>query len=95
MPYPFCAALLLFISLPHLILPPPHPFLPPSQVPYVCAVPLVFQSFQEWQNSELGLHPIQVALQVSLPEIDGAIEPIIFAGREGTLNNQSVCSHLH
>jgi magnesium chelatase subunit H len=51
--------------------------------PYICAVPLVFQSFEEWQKSELGLHPIQVALQVSLPEIDGAIEPIIFAGREG------------
>lgn len=51
--------------------------------PYICAVPLVFQSFQEWTDSELGLHPIQVALQVSLPEIDGAIEPIIFAGREG------------
>jgi len=52
-------------------------------VPYLCAVPLVFQSFEEWQASELGLHPIQVALQVSLPELDGAIEPIIFAGREG------------
>jgi magnesium chelatase subunit H len=52
-------------------------------VPYMCAVPLVFQSFEEWQSSELGLHPVQVALQVSLPEIDGAIEPIIFAGREG------------
>lgn len=51
--------------------------------PYLCAVPLVFQSFEEWQKSELGLHPIQVALQVSLPEIDGAIEPVIFAGREG------------
>jgi len=51
--------------------------------PYMCAVPLVFQSFEEWQASELGLHPIQVALQVSLPEIDGAIEPIIYAGREG------------
>jgi magnesium chelatase subunit H len=51
--------------------------------PYLCAVPLVFQSFEEWQNSELGLHPVQVALQVSLPEIDGAIEPIIYAGREG------------
>merc|ERR1719157_55733 len=51
--------------------------------PYMCAVPLVFQSFEEWQSSELGLHPVQVALQVSLPEIDGAIEPIIFAGREG------------
>uniref|UniRef100_A0A7S2K340 magnesium chelatase n=1 Tax=Leptocylindrus danicus TaxID=163516 RepID=A0A7S2K340_9STRA len=52
-------------------------------VPYMCAVPLVFQSFEEWQASELGLHPVQVALQVSLPEIDGAIEPIIYAGREG------------
>jgi len=52
--------------------------------PYICAVPLVFQSFSEWENSELGLHPIQVALQVSLPEIDGAIEPIIYAGREGS-----------
>ena len=51
--------------------------------PYLCAVPLVFQSFEEWQTSELGLHPIQVALQISLPEIDGAIEPIIYAGREG------------
>ena len=51
--------------------------------PYLCSVPLVFQSFEEWQASELGLHPVQVALQVSLPEIDGAIEPIIFAGREG------------
>lgn len=46
-------------------------------------MPLVFQSFEEWRASELGLHPIQVALQVSLPEIDGAIEPIIYAGREG------------
>ena len=52
-------------------------------VPYIVAVPLVFQSYEEWQDSELGLHPVQVALQVSLPEIDGAIEPIIYAGREG------------
>ena len=51
--------------------------------PYICAVPLVFQSFEEWKSSELGLHPIQVALQVSLPEIDGAIEPIIYGGRDG------------
>jgi cobalamin biosynthesis Mg chelatase CobN len=29
-------------------------------VPYLCTVPLVFQSFEEWQASELGLHPIQV-----------------------------------
>ncbi|CAJ1334906.1 unnamed protein product [Effrenium voratum] len=52
--------------------------------PYLVSVPLVFQSFTEWQNSQLGLHPVQVALQVSLPEIDGAIEPLIFSGRDGT-----------
>jgi magnesium chelatase subunit H len=51
--------------------------------PYLVSVPLVFQSVTEWQESELGLHPVQVALQVSLPEIDGAIEPLIYAGRDG------------
>jgi len=45
--------------------------------PCMCAVLLVFQSFEEWQSPELGLHPIQVALQVSLPEIDCTIEPIV------------------
>jgi len=51
--------------------------------PYLCAVPATFQTFEEWKDSELGLHPVQVALQVALPEIDGAIEPLIFSGRDG------------
>lgn len=51
--------------------------------PYLCSLPLVFQTTEEWRDSELGLHPVQVALQVSLPELDGAIEPVIFAGRDG------------
>jgi len=51
--------------------------------PYICAIPATFQTFEEWKDSELGLHPVQVALQVALPELDGAIEPIIFAGRDG------------
>jgi magnesium chelatase subunit H len=34
-------------------------------VPYMCAVPHLFQSFEEWQSSELGLHPIKVARPVS------------------------------
>ncbi|CAI0439590.1 unnamed protein product [Linum tenue] len=45
-------------------------------VPYMVAVPLVFQTTEEWLNSTLGLHPIQVALQVALPELDGGMEPI-------------------
>ena len=51
-------------------------------VPYLCSLPLVFQTTEEWQGSTLGVHPVQVALQVSLPELDGAVEPLVFAGRE-------------
>lgn len=51
-------------------------------VPYMVALPLVFQTTEEWLNSTLGLHPIQVALQVALPELDGGMEPIVFAGRD-------------
>ncbi|NET04747.1 MAG: magnesium chelatase subunit H [Symploca sp. SIO2B6] len=51
--------------------------------PYMVALPLVFQTTQEWEESDLGLHPIQVALQIAIPELDGAIEPIIMSGRDG------------
>ena len=52
--------------------------------PYMVALPLVFQTTEEWEESDLGLHPIQVALQIAIPELDGAIEPIIMSGRDGT-----------
>ncbi|KAG6546150.1 hypothetical protein Mapa_012184 [Marchantia paleacea] len=51
-------------------------------VPYMVALPLVFQTTEEWLDSSLGLHPIQVALQVALPELDGGLEPIVFSGRD-------------
>jgi magnesium chelatase subunit H len=51
--------------------------------PYMVALPLVFQTTEEWEESELGLHPVQVALQIAIPELDGAIEPIIVSGRDG------------
>lgn len=51
-------------------------------VPYLVSLPLVFQTTEEWLDSELGVHPVQVALQVALPELDGAIEPLVFAGRD-------------
>lgn len=48
-------------------------------VPYILALPppLVFQTTEEWINSTLRLHPIQVAL----PKLDRGMEPIEFAGR--------------
>uniref|UniRef100_A0A803P6T3 magnesium chelatase n=1 Tax=Cannabis sativa TaxID=3483 RepID=A0A803P6T3_CANSA len=57
-------------------------------VPYIVAVPLVFQTTEEWLNSTLGLHPIQVALQVALPELDGGMEPIVFAGKAHALHKR-------
>ena len=51
--------------------------------PYMVSLPLVFQTTEEWEASDLGLHPVQVALQMAIPELDGAIEPIIMSGRDG------------
>eukprot|EP00899_Mesostigma_viride_P029163 jgi/Mesvir1/9431/Mv14616-RA.5 len=51
-------------------------------VPYMVSLPLVFQTTEEWMESTLGVHPVQVALQVALPELDGGLEPIVFSGRD-------------
>ena len=42
-------------------------------VPYMVSLPLVFQTTEEWTDSSLGLHPVQVALQAAarLAEEDG------------------------
>lgn len=37
---------------------------PQLNVPYLVSLPLVFQTTEEWLDSELGVHPVQVALQV-------------------------------
>jgi magnesium chelatase subunit H len=50
--------------------------------PYMVALPLVFQTTEEWKESSLGLHPVQVALQIAIPELDGAIEPVVMSGRD-------------
>ncbi len=46
--------------------------------PYMVALPLVFQTTEEWQDSDLGLHPIQVALQIALPELDGGLSQLSY-----------------
>jgi hypothetical protein len=56
--------------------------------PYMVALPLVFQTTQEWEESDLGLHPVQVALQIAIPELDGAIEPIVLS-RTGSMPSPS------
>ncbi|HEX6972638.1 MAG TPA: cobaltochelatase subunit CobN, partial [Limnochordia bacterium] len=50
-------------------------------VPYLVALPLLFQSQDEWRADRMGLAPAQTALQVTLPELEGGIEPRVYGGR--------------
>ena len=47
------------------------------------ALPLVFQTTEEWKGSPLGLHPVRVALQIARPELDSAIEPVVISADGG------------
>ncbi|SEL81612.1 cobaltochelatase CobN subunit [Roseovarius azorensis] len=52
-------------------------------VPYVAAHPLEFQTLAQWAGSAQGLGPIETTMLVALPELDGATNPTVFAGRHG------------
>jgi magnesium chelatase subunit H len=51
-------------------------------VPCFNLVPLSFQPIEQWRESNLGLTPLQTALSVAVTELDGSIEPHIYAGTE-------------
>ncbi|MDP2084861.1 MAG: magnesium chelatase subunit H [Gemmobacter sp.] len=52
-------------------------------VPYIAAHPLEFQTLGQWAASAGGLGPVETTMLVALPEIDGATNPTVFAGRHG------------
>jgi magnesium chelatase subunit H len=52
-------------------------------VPYVAAQPLELQSTESWRTSPTGLSGIEATLMVAIPELDGATNPMVFAGRSG------------
>ncbi|PUB17428.1 magnesium chelatase subunit H [Yoonia sediminilitoris] len=62
-------------------------------VPYISAQPLEFQTLGQWAKSPQGLGPIETTMLVALPEIDGATNPTVFAGRHGAEGCQG-CSHM-
>lgn len=49
-------------------------------VGYLDMIPLAFQRIEEWQRDDIGLNPIQLALSVAVPELDGAAEPRVYSG---------------
>ena len=50
-------------------------------VPYISAHPLEFQTLEQWEGNAQGLGPIETTMLIALPELDGATNPTVFAGR--------------
>lgn len=55
-------------------------FLNQLNVPFRSMVSLDVQTIEHWNQSKLGLNAIQTAMQISIPEIDGATEPFVYGG---------------
>ncbi len=50
-------------------------------VPYIAAHPVELQTLEQWAASERGLLPVEATLMVAIPELDGAVNPMVFGGR--------------
>ncbi|MBW4024447.1 MAG: magnesium chelatase subunit H [Proteobacteria bacterium] len=50
-------------------------------VPYISAHPVEFQTLEQWQDDQRGLMPVEAAMMVAIPELDGGIWPMTFGGR--------------
>ncbi len=50
-------------------------------VPYISGQPLEFQTLEGWGSSTTGLTSVESTIMVAIPELDGAIAPMVFGGR--------------
>ncbi|MDW8240487.1 MAG: cobaltochelatase subunit CobN, partial [Acidobacteriota bacterium] len=48
--------------------------------PLRTVVSMDMQTIEQWSSSRIGLNPVQTTMQIAIPEIDGATEPLVFAG---------------
>jgi magnesium chelatase subunit H len=65
-------------------------------VPYIAAHPVVFQGLEQWEDDARGLLPVEAAMMVAIPELDGAIWPMTFGGRSNTSSpgdEGDMCEH--
>jgi magnesium chelatase subunit H len=58
-----------------------HAALKQLDVPYIVAQPVEFQTLDAWSRSATGLTPVEATIMVAIPELDGAIAPIVYGGR--------------
>ncbi len=57
-------------------------------VPYMAAHPLEFQTIEHWKGDPRGLMPIEATMMVAIPELDGAICPMTYGGRNETVGER-------
>jgi len=65
-------------------------------VPFLSAMPMEFQSIDQWEQSERGLLPVESTIMVAIPELDGATGPIVFGGRrsaDGAQRGRDMACH--
>lgn len=51
-------------------------------IPVINAITPYYKSIEEWRKDEEGIDPITIAMDVSMPEVEGIIEPIVVGGTE-------------
>lgn len=52
-------------------------------VPYIAVHPVEFQTLDQWGDSQRGLLPVESTIMIAIPELDGAVVPMVFGGRPG------------
>lgn len=62
-------------------------------VPYFTPLTLTHQSEAEWKQAKDGITPIQVATNISLTELDGAIEPLVLVHADPMNGKQLVAEN--
>ncbi|MCU0869627.1 MAG: magnesium chelatase subunit H, partial [Burkholderiales bacterium] len=50
-------------------------------VPYISAMPVEFQTLEQWGDSDRGLLPVESTMMVAIPELDGCTVPTVYGGR--------------
>jgi len=58
-------------------------------VPYLSLQTLEFQTIPEWDADARGLNPLQATLQVAIPELDGAIAPLVYGGKGASTDGRT------
>ncbi len=59
---------------------PTYQLLKELDIPLLCGLRASSTDLEKWRISKEGLNPIEIVIAVTLPELDGAIEPIFISG---------------